>query len=664
LPASTLATQPPRLWLRPRLELLGRETLLVGLGALVVFAGYAWSAGFWVDLVDEGYFLDLAARVEQGALPYRDFSTYYTPGVFYLYAAVFKLFGASVLPVRLLLAGVRALSAVLLYGLARRVVSPWFAGMPFLVVAALDHWPIEPEPHASWFALVGALLVMEAVARHVVHGCRGWLLLAGAAAGMAFLFKQNAGAFACLGLAGYVLLRGPTGARLTYVATTTAAVTVLLWPGLDGLCAAVLLLPLLLTLVLLLSWPEPRPQARRASWHGVAREAGLALGGFVGVTLLWLVPLLVALGPGNMPLSLFLGSVNLGALAEPFAPPTRGTPAVLLAAVWLPVLLAPRRSQRALLLAGALSLLLPMVPLMPGSRGALTDDPAIGSWLHPLDDAFGTLHLYLPALAAWAAVSARALTRASRLAGPRGQPHLVTDQRLLASGPLARHDLVPWFLLFGTLCSLALYPRVDTGHVLVAGPPVLIAGAWAVSQAWHGLVADAARWRQVLVSAALLLVPVVALAPQVGWRYANLVTPPGSKHPTSYVPLELARAPVLVPRQMAQDIGGVVDLVGAGTPPGGAFFAYPVAPLFNFLADRPNPSRFDHFLPGALTPADVDEVVTALEAARPKYVLWDHGGLVYWGTDPVQFPLTTYIWRCYRQVTAFHFYLLLERQAC
>ena len=59
-----------------------REVLGVALMVLGFFAAYAWSAQFWIDPVDEGYFLDLADRVQHGALPYRDFATYYTPGVF------------------------------------------------------------------------------------------------------------------------------------------------------------------------------------------------------------------------------------------------------------------------------------------------------------------------------------------------------------------------------------------------------------------------------------------------------------------------------------------------------------------------------------------------------------------------------------------------------
>src|SRR5437016_7586697 len=104
---------------------------------LAVFGAYAWSGRAWIDVVDEGYFLDLADRARLGALPYRDFSTYYTPGIFYLFAAVLKVFGASVLPIRYLMAALRAAAAVLMFGLTRRV-APWpWALVPVVVLVAL-----------------------------------------------------------------------------------------------------------------------------------------------------------------------------------------------------------------------------------------------------------------------------------------------------------------------------------------------------------------------------------------------------------------------------------------------------------------------------------------------------------------------------------------------
>src|SRR5207302_2091865 len=114
------------------------------------------------------------------------------------------------------------------------------AWLPFALVAAVDHWPIEPEPHPSWPALVAALLTLELTVRHL-RTCRPyWLVLAGASAGLGFAFKQNVGAFTAISLAAYVLLR-PSARRsgklhvvqLLFGLLVVAAVTGLMWPNPD-----------------------------------------------------------------------------------------------------------------------------------------------------------------------------------------------------------------------------------------------------------------------------------------------------------------------------------------------------------------------------------------------------------------------------------------------
>src|SRR6266702_1791731 len=217
-----------------------REVLGGALLGLVVLVGYAWSGHLWIDVVDEGYFVDFAGRVRSGAVPYRDFSTYYTPGIFYLFAAVLKVFGTSVLPIRYLMAGLRAIAAVLMYSLGRRV-APWpWALVPVGILLALDHWPIEPEPHPSWPAIVACLATLELVARHPDGGKLRWLGLAGAMAAVSFVFKQNVGAFTALGMASYVIMRPRAHSgrvlpvtRVVFALAMVVAVSAFLWPGLD-----------------------------------------------------------------------------------------------------------------------------------------------------------------------------------------------------------------------------------------------------------------------------------------------------------------------------------------------------------------------------------------------------------------------------------------------
>ena len=626
---------------------------MAALVALAAYAAYAGAGWFWIDLMDEGYFLYLASRVYGGDLPYRDFDTYYTPGIFYLHAATFKLFGVSVVPVRVVMAGVRVGCALLMYGLARRLVAWPYAILPPLLVAAVDAVPISPEPHPAWMALMATLLTAEMIARHQVSGRLRWVVLAGATAGLAFLFKQNVGAFAALAVGGYLMLRrrervgwSVIAGQATFAAGLGLAVTVLLGPVLDTPAAATMWLPVPVALALLLriAWRGVRPDGWMAGLRAAAAEGALAAAAFTGVTLAWLVPLTVALGPSATPFGLFIGQVNQGALVYPLDPLPEVAPGLALAAIWMPlglsVLLRGRPRAWGRRTAGAalcLSLLVPSLPTGPLSQG-----PGPDPWLQVLSP-LSTLYPYLPALGAWAGLAALAL----RAHGP------------VSPGP------VPWYLLTGILAGLALYPRSDVPHAMFAGPLLFVVGAWALAQAHRELIGRAGFGRQLAVLVALLVVPAAAVIPHAYWRFATLATPdPRSSDRPAYEVLGLERAPILAPRSTAESVRGVVEFVRARTPPGEPLFAYPADPMFNFLADRPNPTRFDHFFPGALTPDDMAAVIASLEVARPRYVIWDDREVQDRQTDPANRPLSGYIWRCYDQVASYAPFAVLEHRGC
>jgi hypothetical protein len=384
-------------------------------------------------------------------------------------------------------------------------------------------------------------------------------------------------------------------------------------------------------------------------WSGALRpfllDALAAGAAFVAVTLAWIVPLTLALGIGGVPWGVFVGNVNQGALILPLDPPPPATPTVLLMALWLPIVVAALVGRRRLLsrwlLGGAVALSLLIVLLPVGySVEEVIDEPDLFPWLGYLNDELGGLFVYLPSLCAWAGL-AMLLTAIARRAPVQ---------------PLA------WYLLAGTLTILGLYPRVDTIHAMFAGPPLLVIGAWGLAWAHRGLTRNVGALSKLLVYASLLVIPIAAVSPHVYWRYVTIThADPRVPIPPPYVDLGLARAPILMPENYTTSIRGAVQYVQAGTPPGAPFFAYPADPLFNFLADRPNPTRFNHFFADALTPADLQEVIRDLDRAKPRYILWDHGGVSYFKTDPANRPLSDYIWGCYSQVASFAPYLILER---
>ena len=116
----------------------------------------------WIQLNDEGLMLQAAVRTANGEVPYRDFWWFYPPGQSYLLAAVWKLFGASLIPWRLVRAASDATVALLVWRLAlrrsgqRAALAAWLCAVLAVSSATGPH----PYPIAMIFSL-GAFLVLE-----------------------------------------------------------------------------------------------------------------------------------------------------------------------------------------------------------------------------------------------------------------------------------------------------------------------------------------------------------------------------------------------------------------------------------------------------------------------------------------------------------------------
>ncbi len=146
-------------------------------------------------IMEEGSILAYADRVLEGALPHRDFLTFYGPGNPYLVAAAFEIFGYSVETERAVGLLYRVLVVVALFFVAWRL-----AGLASGVLAGIVSTAIMAEEGVwAWstygaiaFALVGVALAV--IAAGVAERSQRWLCLgAGLAAGVAVLMRFDFG---------------------------------------------------------------------------------------------------------------------------------------------------------------------------------------------------------------------------------------------------------------------------------------------------------------------------------------------------------------------------------------------------------------------------------------------------------------------------------------
>ena len=134
-----------------------------------------------------------------------------------------------------------------------------------------------------------------------------------------------------------------------------------------------------------------------------------------------------------------------------------------------------------------------------------------------------------------------------------------------------------------------------------------------------------------------MLLPAVAVLPTTQARLSLLL----ALRRGDLAPLGLPQAGVFLEADEARQIREAVALVRAATAPGEPIFAYPAAPGFYYLADRPNPTRHNHLFAGMATPADQQEMVRQLEAVR--CVVWDYPGSLSSVRPGDNAPLTEYI---------------------
>lgn len=149
---------------------------------------------------DQGAFAAVADVIGRGGVPYRDAWEIKPPGIYYLFWAVFELFGRSMFAMRLFDVCWTLATAALLFVIGKKLWSFWagiFGALLFLARYALgfDFWHTTQCDGFASLPLVGAaalLLLVEERRRFL------YALIGGALIGFAIIFKPTLGLFLLL----------------------------------------------------------------------------------------------------------------------------------------------------------------------------------------------------------------------------------------------------------------------------------------------------------------------------------------------------------------------------------------------------------------------------------------------------------------------------------
>ena len=151
-----------------------------------------------VNVYDEGVILTAASQVAIGHVPHRDFYANYGPAQFYFLAALFKVFGPSILVERLWGAAIKAAIALCTYLLGNRLMpKSWsliccLACVVWLGFVENTAWPAWP---ALLAALIGLKLLFDVFER---AAATPQILAAGVCVGVATLFRYDIGFLLCV----------------------------------------------------------------------------------------------------------------------------------------------------------------------------------------------------------------------------------------------------------------------------------------------------------------------------------------------------------------------------------------------------------------------------------------------------------------------------------
>ena len=159
------------------------------------------SANHFLNTEDEGYLLYNFERVARGELPHRDFFDIYGALTHFLGGGLFKLFGTSLLAMRILIIILMAVMAGLIFLIGCRVMPPRFA----LLGSALFtiYWGTPAFPQVLYGNHCSHLLALLSIVCFVTYldgWKKRWIVAAGFCAGSGILFKLPTGMFTLMAL--------------------------------------------------------------------------------------------------------------------------------------------------------------------------------------------------------------------------------------------------------------------------------------------------------------------------------------------------------------------------------------------------------------------------------------------------------------------------------
>lgn len=175
-----------------------------------------------------------AWRILDGEAPYRDWWTMYAPGHFLAVAGLLALAGKQAIAPALAACAVRAGAAAILFAVLRRLGVARAAAIAVAAALGASRFEIAPELSSYPLAFLAIAWSLLELVKHAESGGMRRLARAGAALGLAAVFKHDVAAYAAIAFTAGLVVSDRIGTARDAWAGTARRVATLLAP-----CAAV-----------------------------------------------------------------------------------------------------------------------------------------------------------------------------------------------------------------------------------------------------------------------------------------------------------------------------------------------------------------------------------------------------------------------------------------
>ena len=177
-----------------------------------------------------------------------------------------------------------------------------------------------------------------------------------------------------------------------------------------------------------------------------------------------------------------------------------------------------------------------------------------------------------------------------------------------------RESILSFLLVWSALFYLQVMVRSDQTHLLMTLPPFFLLSAFC----WSILQQAIDKYRGLsMLSSVLLGVGVVSFL----WMLRSIALPDVT-HGTERLPSSRGGIFIAQANMVGQFVRQIQELV----PPSNSILALPYQPMFYFLCDRHNPTRWNYLWPGDQTVNDHERFIEEAERDPPAIVLLSNQG--------------------------------------